>query len=157
MARTPNQIVATEVHCCLSYLVSTLVDGANASTSAKGLEDLCQQAWDLACPIADYEEAAIQAGWEQGDGCVFFVDTDGDRNELSNWEEACNFGDIEPYDRDVFEHWAVSDWLADKLEAEGEKIDRDFAGLVVWARTTSGQAIAADSVIETIVSKLSAV
>ena len=54
---------------------------------------------------------------------------------------------------EVFEHWAVSTWLAEKLEAKGEKVDRDFAGLNVWARTTTGQAIALDSVIEAIVSE----
>lgn len=60
----------------------------------------------------------------------------------------------EPYEWEVFEHWAVSSWLADKLEAQGEKVDRDFAGLNVWARTTTGQGIANDSCILAIAKEL---
>jgi hypothetical protein len=39
---------------------------------------------------------------------------------------------------------------ADKLEAAGEKVDKDFAGLCIWARTTTGQTIYCDGVIERI-------
>lgn len=55
--------------------------------------------------------------------------------------------------RDEFEpleFWAVSQWLADKLRAEGETV-AEFGLTNVWARTTSGQAIAIDYVIEKIV------
>jgi hypothetical protein len=54
----------------------------------------------------------------------------------------------------VFEHWAVSEWLAGKLEEQGERVDRDFAGLCVWARTTSGQSISMDGVIERIAAEM---
>ena|SRR5690625_1819413 len=40
--------------------------------------------------------------------------------------------------REIFEHWAVTEWLAEKLEAKGERVDRDFEGLCIWGRTTSG-------------------
>lgn len=72
----------------------------------------------------------------------------------SDWRELCNEQDIEPYDREVFEHWAVTDWFADQLIKHGEKVDKDFAGLCVWARTTTGQAIAADYVLERIAADL---
>ena len=48
----------------------------------------------------------------------------------------------------------MSDWLADKLIAMGEKVDKDFAGICVWARTTTGQAIYCDSVIQDLVADL---
>lgn len=48
---------------------------------------------------------------------------------------------------EVFEHWIVSDWLADRLEKKGCVIARDFFGMTVWGRTTTGQAIFIDSVI----------
>ena len=69
-------------------------------------------------------------------------------------QEACDMSGIEPFEREVFEHWIVSDWLADKLEERGEKVDRDFAGMTVWARTTTGQAISMDYVIEQITADL---
>jgi hypothetical protein len=64
--------------------------------------------------------------------------------------DACEIDDIEPHEREVYEHWIVSDWLADKLAEKGERVDKDFAGMTVWARTTTGQAISIDSVIEEI-------
>ena len=48
---------------------------------------------------------------------------------------------------EALEHWAVSDWLAERLAEKGEAVSRDFYGLNVWGRTCSGQAIALDSVI----------
>lgn len=70
------------------------------------------------------------------------------------FEDFCDEHEIEPYQWDVFEHWIVSNWLAEKLEAKGEKVDADFAGLTVWARTTTGQSIAMDAVIQAIAADL---
>ena len=57
----------------------------------------------------------------------------------------------EEYDyEEVFEAWSVSGWLADQLEERGERIVRDFGNHNVWGRTTTGQAIAIDYVIEQI-------
>jgi len=164
-----SQLVQREVNCCLSYLVSTLAGGYGALpskrygmvNSAEELGALAEQACELAAPIDDYEEAAIQAGFspsathpgmwsnetatfKEGESPMF-------------WEsaaEACGEQDIDPYQRDVYEHWSVSDWLADNLIAKGEKVDKDFASLCVWARTTTGQAISMDAVIRAIVTDL---
>jgi hypothetical protein len=69
------------------------------------------------------------------------------------WRACCEQNEIEPHDREVYEHWIVSDWLARRLEEEGEKVDTDFAGLTVWARTCTGQSIALDDVIQRIAVK----
>lgn len=58
--------------------------------------------------------------------------------------------DDEGWSLDVLEHWIVSDWLADKLIAKGETVNKDFMGLVIWGRTTSGQHISQDYVIQQI-------
>lgn len=50
-------------------------------------------------------------------------------------------------DRGIPEHWIVSDWLAGKLCEHTEIIDTDFAGLAIWGRTTTGQAIECDEII----------
>lgn len=63
------------------------------------------------------------------------------------WESVCSEDGISPYEMEVFEHWIVSGWLADRLEAKGEAICRDLAGLTVWGRCTTGQAIYIDRVI----------
>lgn len=50
---------------------------------------------------------------------------------------------------EALEHWIVSDWLGDRLEAQGEMVI-EFNGLRIWGRTISGQSIAIDSVFTTI-------
>ncbi len=146
--RTVEDLVRTEVHYCVSSLVSTL---ANGTPFGQGdLNDLVEQARELSYPIEDWEEAAGQAGIEQGDGGRWSYQEDW----YDTAQEGCEANDIEPYQWEVYEHWIVSDWLADQLAAKGEKVDKDFAGLTVWARTTTGQAIAMDSVIQAITADL---
>lgn len=153
-----DRIVRQEVMCCLSGIVSTLAGGygnIGQNRPDNGLADLAEQAFELCSPIPDYEEAAIQAGWRKASAeelsqdfwpCQF----DPEGWQAETWQDACEQTETEPYEREVFEHWAVTQWLADKLREHGEKVDDDFGGLVVWARTTTGQGIAMDSVIREI-------
>ena len=60
--------------------------------------------------------------------------------------------DNEDYPEEALEHWCVSSWLAERLKEQGEMVI-DFLGLRIWGRTTSGQAICIDSVIEDIYHK----
>lgn len=143
------------------------------------LSELTEQAMDLCSPIDDWEEAASQEGWTmdyakaetiaqdhgyttQGLGPDLKINPayGNDDNGMSEafdgtWQELCEWAGIEPYQREVFEHWIVSDWLADKLEAKGEKVAKDIGGMTIWARTTTGQGIASDYVIERIAADLS--
>lgn len=166
MTITPEDLVRREVHYCVSSLVSTLAAQAGMSPNGNShhvwsraetaLVVLCEQAIELAAPIDDWEEAAIQAGWTWFEEAGAFNHDNSDPwlIEGGDWRELCETVDIEPYQREVFEHWIVSDWLADKLEAKGEKVDKDFVGLTIWARTTTGQGIASDWVIEQICEEL---
>lgn len=143
---TIEQMVQREVLCCMSSLVLTLVRG-HEECADKDLNSLCEQASELAAPVLDYEEAAIQAGWENNGGIWGhddFADAETDA------QRACWKSDVEPYEWEVYEHWAVSQWLADKLIAQGERVDTDFAGLNIWARTTTGQAIGMDGCMQRI-------
>ena len=63
-----------------------------------------------------------------------------------------NSNPIEGEPEEALEHWLVSDWLASRLREEGEMVI-DFLDLTIWGRTTSGQAICMDSVIEDIYNK----
>jgi hypothetical protein len=162
--RTIEQMIQSEVLVCLSSLVSTLAAGHGAVVNngrpeyrahVAPLIDLTEQAFELACPVPDYEEAAIQESWtgpykDQYGATYFQCGADAATWSARDWEALCRDHEIEPYDREVFEHWAVTDWFADKLIAAGEKVDKDFAGMCVWARTTTGQGIAQDYVIQCI-------
>lgn len=155
-----DRLVRQEVIICLSSLVHTLAKGCDftdrANDAGRDLQSICEQAFELASPVPDYEEAAWEAGWReaekpQEDGTKFYLLSDfGSHDTAQTWQELCDAEGIEPYDREVFEHWAVTGWLADKLIEKGEKVDQDFAGMNVWARTTTGQAISMDHVIQTI-------
>jgi hypothetical protein len=52
--------------------------------------------------------------------------------------------------QEIFEYWAISEWLADHLKEQGEAV-ATFGLTNVWGRRTTGQAIALDYVIEKIV------
>lgn len=176
--RTAEDIVRMEVHYCVSHLVHTLAAGFGCiepahmldlprfqgavDENAKALAALTEQAFELAAPIDDWEESAREAGWTKktyGEAVKWWNPSDDDGSRYCDTESSlralCEDHDLDPYQLEVFEHWIFSDWLAGKLEAKGEKVDRDFAGMTVWARTTTGQAISIDYVIEQIVSELS--
>src|ERR1044071_4332587 len=147
-----ERIVRQGVLCCVSQLVSTLACGVGVCNwkrhgeHGQAVGDLAFKALELAAPIPDYEEAAIQAGYRlligdqrKGlppasesakhvfcDGTKFLFMSDA-ASVADAWREICDDDGIDPYDREVFEHWAVDSWLAEKLEAKGEKVDRDFA------------------------------
>jgi hypothetical protein len=146
---------------CLSSLVSTLASTWEVDNVNEAMNELHEQAQELCFPIPDYEEAAIQESWtgpytDEFGATYFQCGADAVTWAARDWETLCRDHDIEPYDREVFEHWAVTDWFADKLIAAGEKVDKDFAGMCVWARTTTGQGIAQDYVIQSIHKSLQA-
>ena len=150
---TAQDLVSREVIYCVSTLVHTIASTFVSDFS--DLNDAAEQAFDLAAPIPDYEEAALQHGWAYDRLQEVWVHPDVESPAV-NQEDACEQSGIEPHDREVFEHWIVSDWLADRLETRGEKVDRDFLGLVVWARTTTGQVICMDSILEAIANDVNA-
>lgn len=65
------------------------------------------------------------------------------------WKWICNEFNLDPDFDEVYEHWIVTSWLARKLAACGE-ITGEFAGLTIWGRCTTGQAICLDGVIQSI-------
>ena len=168
-----ERIARQGVNCCLSSMVATLARPHDTEISlpqgstGQSLYDLVEQAFELSAPIDDYEEAAIQAGWRvepaNGGARVFvariepgveIVASSANPDDACGWEDLCRKQGIEPCPREVYEHWAVSQWLGEKLAAHGERVDFDFAGLVVWARTTTGQSIEMDGVIQRMAGEL---
>ena len=167
LQRRAARLVSQEVNACMSSLVATLASGGIAETRDAALSGLIAQATELTFSTLDYESAANEHGWtctpegwwwrepsdeEREDGSAdFYFLGSGPFIRAESAEAACELDDIGPDEREVYEHWAISQWLAEKLIAKGERVDTDFAGLNVWARTTTGQAISIDGVIEAIV------
>jgi hypothetical protein len=69
---------------------------------------------------------------------------------IYEWFEIYRGGCLGDYRQEIFEHWIVSSWLANKLEEQGETVVRDFYGLDIWCRATTGQAIYIDWVVQKI-------
>jgi len=149
------RIIKQEVLVCVSSLVVTLANGQLFSDLHQDMLELSEKAIALREPVADYEEALIQAGFVRNRyGAWYHEELEG------SWEdaqEACDECRINYIDREVYEFWAVSDWLARRLEEQGEKVDTDFAGLNVWARTETGQALTYDAAIMQIAENLSTI
>ena len=137
-----RKLVDREVHYCVSMLISELAQ----NDSGEYYEDILN-----VCIQDDWQEAAEQAGWQNfedefGVNC-YRDESDDQTYAAADWQELCEAFDIEPYTREAYEHWIVSDWLADKLEAAGEMVSKDIYGLTIWGRCTTGQAILLDGVI----------
>jgi len=62
------------------------------------------------------------------------------------WDDA---GD-EPPRIEALQHWIVSEWLADKLEANGALVARDVLGFDIWGRTDCGQSLTYNSDLQVV-------
>jgi len=107
------------------------------------------------CTRLDYETSAYEQGYDvkKNEYGSFYITgpDDGifngpyDTKEQA-WRDACEANSIEPYIDEAYEWYLVSSWLARKLEARGEMVEKIF-GMNIWGRCVSGQAIYTDDVI----------
>lgn len=151
------QFVEREAIYNVSYLISSLaaigMDEQDDLLSILGSDDYESAAYDEGWRISinDYINGFNAYNNETADLISIQADT-----EDEAWRELCDDQRIEPYQCEAYEHWIVSEYLADLLEARGEMVSRDIHGLTVWGRCTTGQAISMDGVIWEILNSLSA-
>lgn len=152
-----SDFVSVHVHQGINHIVDALAKGdATSTANPPELRELIEKASELTYPIPDYEEPLTQRGWEyspENDGWIDCKEADyidGESMYFDTAQDACYYLDLDPMDREPFEYWIASGWLADELEKRDEKVERDFAGLTVWARCTTGQSVSLDAVIEEI-------
>jgi len=163
--REPSQDELREfVDSQVIYNVSELVgDIQGIKGVASGLP---VQATELAAPIEYWVGAVEDNGFKivpvaEDDGFAAVPREYEDRPSRDDLEDSdifsdpteaahefCEQNDIEPNVMDPLEFWLVDDRLGDLLAEIGCKVDDGFAGLTIWARTTSGQAIWMDSQIK---------
>lgn len=146
--RTAENIVKQEVIYCVSHLVSHLAQQGD------------EEAMELCYPVQDYESAALEWLDEiKGDKKMLadalelhdakdIAELEALCRDCSDAQDICDLERLDPHEREIFEHWIVSDWLAEMLERLGERVSYDLHGLTVWGRTTTGQAIKLDYTIE---------
>ena len=133
-----QKLVEINVICNVSQLISEL------SECDKFQEEI------LDMSIAyDYEECVYQA-IQNDELDIEKIEEDYNLDSSEHYKEICDDYNLDPEPKEVFEHWIITDSLARHLEEYGELVTYDFAGLTIWSRTTTGQAIYADYVIEQI-------
>ena len=159
-------LVQREVIYCVSSLVHTL-------TQENKLEE--EQAIDLWTAPIDYGAAKYELELERDYVFKHFCTEDntyyfGVRNEhgtfkvdpiynseseaIAEWFEVYHGGDLEDYRQEIYEHWIVTDWLANRLEEKGETVIHDFMGLTIYCRPCTGQALHCDGVFQQIYNDL---
>lgn len=137
--RTIEQMVQTEVYCGATVAVIHILSEASRSG-----DDTFYDMYKQEPNIPDYVEAFRYAS-------VGVLPMTGMPINIDGWQEVFDKHGLDyPASQDVLEYWIVSQWLAEKLAARGEVVEMDFHGLIIWGRTTSGQSIVMDPVIEDI-------
>lgn len=74
------------------------------------------------------------------------------KEEVQEMDDPCEVAKDEYQEPEVYEYWAVSDWLRRKLECHGEVTINSYPN--IWGRCTTGQAITLDGVMRRIASDL---
>jgi hypothetical protein len=120
---------------------------------AAGVEDERSQADITLAEVEDLEngfsaEARPWPGLHEKTLRAKLLDHLREEDELEDFAREHN---LDPERNEVYEHWIVTRWFADKLEEKGEVVGRDICGIgAIWGRTTTGQAISMDWVIQQI-------
>ena len=157
-----QDLVQREVIYCVSSLVHTLTQENKLD------EELAISLWEGSISFDDAEYAINQDGSyiAQKDGLWGLYDNDEPDSPIIDYEyetkeELINYyfddmnWDINDYRSEVFEHWIVTSWLGKKLQEHDETVVEDVLGIsYIWGRTTTGQAIHCDCVIQQIYNEL---
>jgi hypothetical protein len=154
--RRAKDLLAPSVILNVSYIIDgfrPFADSINECPISE--EEFCEltfiQDFQDAAEDSDYiwfnsaEDVWVDATPEDYDPSIDTIE------EYDSVEEACEARGIEPYEHEVLEYWHVDGWLAQRLEAQGERVVHlNELNLVVWCRTTSGQSLFMDSCMEQI-------
>jgi len=132
---------------------------------------------EVYCNVSQLVEYSVNKSFEDNNAPITYDDITAvspdfdamDEDELKEWlqdELGTNEDDLEGLDEydlrdkcqdnyfepEIYEYWAISNWLGSKLEEQGEIIIDAYP--TIWARCTTGQAILLDSCIQRIVKNL---
>jgi len=128
-----DRIVENEIFLNVSLLVSELL---------RKDEDFQESFYSV--PMNTYIECSI---------CEGECEVEDDNGDLTECENCEGQGEVEDEQIEPLCFYAVSNWLSSKLEDKGEFI-LEYAGLNVWGRTTCGQSVVMDYVINKIAEEI---
>lgn len=136
-AQAIQQFVEQNVLLNVSALIRRLSEERLSPAIAEQVLNLCLQ--------VDYPETAHQYGWLKTNGIWCHSEN---INTYTDVKKLVKEEGLEDIYKEAYEHWIITDGLAEKMESCGEIVDMGFFGLTVWGRTSTGQAIWLDSVIQ---------
>ncbi len=119
-----EELVKREVYCCFTPVVNFTLSNPIPSEAPFSWDDVENLNNDICDDCGQHEDATIHL------------------------EENENAHEFNREYKEIYEWWAVSPWLFKQLKEQGEPVIDTFP--LLWGRTTTGQAIALDSVISDI-------
>lgn len=167
--RVCSAFVERNVLYCLSSLMYDI--GQNLEASAKIFDEdydemlgwFQQDDWDE--PVSYYissldrdevvaylEGRGIQCNDDEDTGTLREAMLEDIRSEDA-LQEYANENRLDPRIIEVYEHWLVDSYFAEQLKGAGE-IVFEFENMTIWGRTTTGQSISMDYVIQEMVKDL---
>jgi hypothetical protein len=159
-----SKLVDREIIYCVSSLIDSIRQCPDILIDSGYDEE--SDLW----PLLQKEQFTHEYEYECGCGHSWTIDDDEPQNlieyaDIDTAQECANCHEcgeaVEPSDItasesdpcEVFEHWIVSSWLAEKLKEHGQPVG-ELLGLTIWGRMTTGQSISIDSVIVEIASAM---
>ena len=154
---TIQDFVSREIIYCVSSLIYTLNQEGKLDEEYWNLLESID--WDEAQSTIEQNNCIVQEEvdfWGVYDLDTEYYVVDPNHNTkhqaIEEYFNDVNW-DLHEHNREVYEHWLVSSYLGEKLKDKGETVE-DFYGLTVWGRTTTGQGIQCDYVIQEIYNEL---
>lgn len=136
-----EKIIREDVYCNVDSLVRYSLEKSFEDSNAPiGYDDLENNQPDF--DAMDEDEIALYLIEEYGYA----------KDEISEMDDPWEVAKDEYQEPEVYEYWAVSDWLRRKLEDHGEVTIDSYPS--IWGRATTGQAIALDGVMRRIAGDL---
>ncbi len=142
--RIKGEFVKREVLACMSFEIEAVLKAYNDGLS----EDL--PSFDDIVNL--YEYRCKECGHAVQDIGALEVENQDDPSTTAFICPNCGDSTEEEWDsepQDILEWWLITEWLAEKLEAQGEPV-LEWGNNHYWGRTCSGQAILLDGVITSI-------
>lgn len=122
-------IVRNNVYFCFSQIVSRAAETEDGY-KVFGLDD--EQEFYNMCGRTIYVCTECDDEFLSEEDCQDHID-----------EEHEGDSTIDERQEEIYEHWAVSNWLGSKLREQGENVTDTNVGMI-WGRACTGQAIAMD-------------
>jgi len=147
-----GKFVGREVYCCVSSMMFDLLGGDKGFNESlyEDIENLYVYNVDGEEYNNEERETKIQ---ELKDEQTDLYNDNGEITDTVRFreieDEIEQFENAESEPQEIYEWWAVSRWLFEKLKAKGEPV-LDYGGTYLWGRTCSGRDILLDHVISEI-------